>query len=85
MFSQPEDELTILMFRLFRLSFNMKKGKQVRRFSAAAKAVAAKIVNQPCTHLPDCVVFADHRKDLPFQSTFQGVLMFLDISGKSGG
>ncbi|KAI0220394.1 Adenylate cyclase type 10 [Lamellibrachia satsuma] len=42
---------------------------------------APKVVNQPCTHLPDCVVFADHRRELPSQSSFQGVLMFLDISG----
>ena len=40
-----------------------------------------KSVNQPGTHLPDCIVFADHRRELPFQATFQGVLMFLDISG----
>ena len=39
--------------------------------------------NQLATHLPDEVVYFDHEKKLPFQKTFQGVLMFLDISGES--
>jgi len=55
-----------------------------RRGSPPPKVTAPKVINQPCTHLPDCVVFADHRKELPSQSSFQGVLMFLDISGRRG-
>ena len=39
--------------------------------------------NQLATHLPDQVVYFDHEKKLPFQKTFQGVLMFLDISGNT--
>ena len=39
--------------------------------------------NQFATHLPDQVVYFDHTKKLPFQRTFQGVLMFLDISGNT--
>ena len=38
-------------------------------------------VNDLATHLPDQVVYVDHNKQLPFQKTNQGVLMFLDISG----
>lgn len=33
------------------------------------------------THLPDVVVFADHKRRLPNQHTMQGVVLFLDISG----
>ena len=39
-------------------------------------------INQLATHLPDMVVFADHSRNFPYQTTLQGVLMFLDISGK---
>ena len=40
-----------------------------------------KNVNQMVTHLPDQVVYANHAKAFPYQITFQGVIMFLDISG----
>lgn len=33
------------------------------------------------THLPDVVVFTDHKRLLPNQRTMQGVVLFLDISG----
>ena len=38
-------------------------------------------INKLATHLPDMVVFADHSRNFPYQTTLQGVLMFLDISG----
>lgn len=38
-------------------------------------------INQLATHLPDMVVYADHSRNFPYQTTLQGVLMFLDISG----
>ena len=33
-------------------------------------------------HVPDQVVYEDHTRTLPYMVTLQGVLMFLDISGK---
>lgn len=33
------------------------------------------------THLPDVVVFTNHKRLLPNQQTMQGVVLFLDISG----
>ena len=40
-----------------------------------------KAVNKMVTHLPGVVVYADHARAFPYQITFQGVIMFLDISG----
>ena len=44
---------------------------------------AAKLVKSAlCSHLPDDVVKAKHKKALPHMKTFEAGVLFLDISGK---
>ena len=48
---------------------------------SVAKNVAKMVFSPLATHLPDAVVKCDHGAPLPFMSTFQAGVLFLDISG----
>lgn len=40
-------------------------------------------VGKIAAHVPDLVVFGDFSQDVPFIESFDGVLLFVDISGRS--
>ena len=74
------------LFQTTMFCFAKQKKVEPKKQSEFVKDVIRRsgvFFNQLATHLPDEVVYFDHEKKLPFQKTFQGVLMFLDISGES--
>ena len=79
------DQLKKIPFRFRMLCFGKKKKVEQKNVVEEKKDIYSRkdiYFNQLATHLPDQVVYFDHNRTLPFQRTFQGVLMFLDISGE---
>uniref|UniRef100_A0A8C4WFN2 Uncharacterized protein n=1 Tax=Gopherus evgoodei TaxID=1825980 RepID=A0A8C4WFN2_9SAUR len=43
------------------------------------------IIGKVAAHVPDLIVYGDFSQEVPFIESFDGVLLFADISGQEGG